>query len=470
MKICPDCGGALVDSARSCPNCGHAFLPAASPTESLRCPHCRGWIDSSFSVCPYCRRDLRSGGEVPPAPQISASAPTFQTDDGDDPHADDSAGPLGDALAPTPEEVAPLEAPLKRLGREILPDPEPDEDEDEEPAGEMDWERPPAPEDLLRARLLHVEEEPEGQSQSTPSTPQRSQLFESDRLSGQAPEPPEPISPGYERSSNAYPFGTLAESLSDDEADRDEDEAEVEWEEEPQGFLHATPLSEPAPRPADDRDEAGVEWEEEPEVLLRARPLGDLATERASHADYAALRATAEAQASRPTAEVIRRRLSPILILAAILLVTGGLVAGAVFAFRTSPGLLPTSLPQRPQDTPVPTAAIPAAVSPTAIQLPTASVAIAAPQPECISWEEITLEDAGRSLCVYGELKRWFKTDELPFVALFSEDPGTFILVNRQEAPDGMQSGDCVLFEGEIKVMGGTRPYMEFEGQPSACP
>ena len=111
-----------------------------------------------------------------------------------------------------------------------------------------------------------------------------------------------------------------------------------------------------------------------------------------------------------------------------------------------------------------------AALTPTPRARPTATPLAPTPTPGCRSWEEVSLEDDGQELCVYGQVKRWYRTGELPFVAVFSEEPGTFIVIDRSTSHEGVEPGTCIQVTGTVEVMGGARPYIDAAGQLEACP
>ena len=81
--------------------------------------------------------------------------------------------------------------------------------------------------------------------------------------------------------------------------------------------------------------------------------------------------------------------------------------------------------------------------------------------PECVSWEEITLDRVGETVCVYGELRRWFQVTDIPYVAIFSEDPGTFAFIDREQTYPQFRPGTCLTAEGVIEDMRSTRPFID---------
>lgn len=145
------------------------------------------------------------------------------------------------------------------------------------------------------------------------------------------------------------------------------------------------------------------------------------------------------------------------------------LIAAAAFAFRNG---LPTLARPAPTSTNVPTTApSPIATQPASTPTsPAATKTSMAASGDCVPWDQVSLADARKTMCVYGVVKRWFAAGDLPFVAIFSEDPGTFALVDRGQAHSDVHPGECIRGEGEIEVMSGTRPYIDIKGTVLPCP
>jgi len=69
----------------------------------------------------------------------------------------------------------------------------------------------------------------------------------------------------------------------------------------------------------------------------------------------------------------------------------------------------------------------------------------------CVHWDQVTESDLGKTMCVYGELKRWWRvSSELPFIAIFSEETGTFAFYDYEEEHN-IKSGTCIIATGEIE-------------------
>ncbi len=156
-----------------------------------------------------------------------------------------------------------------------------------------------------------------------------------------------------------------------------------------------------------------------------------------------------------------------LLVLFLLVLVTVGLF----FVLRSGLPSLPALIPAAPPPTttqPLPTAAVlPTSPPETPGAQGTPGQALGG---SCLRWEEVTLAAAGQTLCVYGDLKRWFAAEEIPFVALFSEVRGSFAIVDRTGIHYEAQPGSCITATGEVEVMGGTRPFIDADGELLTCP
>lgn len=91
------------------------------------------------------------------------------------------------------------------------------------------------------------------------------------------------------------------------------------------------------------------------------------------------------------------------------------------------------------------------------------------PQTGCVEWSEITMEEVGESMCGYGSVRRWFAVSDIPFVAIFSEEIGTFAIIDRTRAYPQVNPGECIKAIGLVEVMGGTRPYINAAGNLEFC-
>ncbi len=185
-----------------------------------------------------------------------------------------------------------------------------------------------------------------------------------------------------------------------------------------------------------------------------------------------------EEQASdeQPAVEVSRRAL-PLAILQGLIVVglIGGLGYLAVTLARGPVGarLAEALATDIPTETPIPG---PTATLRSASILPPATSV--APDPTetggsttggCLRWDQITLEHEGEELCVYGIIRRWFAVSDVPFVGVFSEESGTFVVIDRTTTHEAIQ-GDCVVARGAVEIMSRTRPDIDVNGTLESCP
>ena len=146
------------------------------------------------------------------------------------------------------------------------------------------------------------------------------------------------------------------------------------------------------------------------------------------------------------------------------------LIGIIVIAFAVGPGKdlfqpkTPTAVPQTPNILPAETPFVAATLPPKPSEEGTPSEIPSTPiDANCLKWNKVTVEDAGRELCVYGVVRRWFAVEDIPFVAIFTEDLGTFAFVDHTAKHSEIESGMCIMGTGEIEVMRGVRPYIDVE-------
>ena len=164
------------------------------------------------------------------------------------------------------------------------------------------------------------------------------------------------------------------------------------------------------------------------------------------------------------------RRLLPIMLGIAII------VAVVLLAIGPGKELIVGMLTKTPTITNTPPPVITITYGPTSSPIPQQTTATPQPTPiptlasGCVPWEQVTLEDEGKIMCVYGVIKRWFSSGDIPFVAIFSEDLGTFAFVDYNQTFFEAKPGVCIMAEGEIQVMRGSRPYIDMQGVLNLCP
>ncbi len=86
----------------------------------------------------------------------------------------------------------------------------------------------------------------------------------------------------------------------------------------------------------------------------------------------------------------------------------------------------------------------------------------------CRSWEEITLNDVGRDLCVFG-LVRHTRTDELAYYIIFGNEYDSFFLIHYGNKMAEVVPGVCVQVDGRIQQLGSNPVIVVEEGQIQEC-
>jgi hypothetical protein len=107
--------------------------------------------------------------------------------------------------------------------------------------------------------------------------------------------------------------------------------------------------------------------------------------------------------------------------------------------------------------------------TPTAVPEPT----LTPTRPECIGWQEVTLNDVDSTLCVQGEYQREYLRDDGTYVMVFSEEVGSFQIWAYGKPFSWYLQGvetQCVVARGKIYTSG-VRPIMIFGriGQMESC-
>jgi hypothetical protein len=157
--------------------------------------------------------------------------------------------------------------------------------------------------------------------------------------------------------------------------------------------------------------------------------------------------------------------------------VVAGLVALAVgpgkpyIAQLLAPQATATEIPPPSETATLDTAATLAFESAGTTQSEATATVAATPTTEavCVEWDQVSLADAGKELCVFGVVRRWFSVEDIPFVAIFSEDPGTFAFIDHTTDYPQVRPGTCITATGPIEVMRGVRPYIDVEEILAFC-
>jgi RNA polymerase subunit RPABC4/transcription elongation factor Spt4 len=237
------------------------------------------------------------------------------------------------------------------------------------------------------------------------------------------------------------------------------DEAEKEAGAEPGPAEAEAAPRPPEPEPAESAQQpyGAPDWSTEPdEDPMRAQPIQTQGTGLGLRAaDW--LKGIASSRNLRWAA----------LALLLIAIIGGGILLGrrymgALPAFGSGNTSPPTPTSPAPTATQTPAEATRAAISASATAEPARG--------DCVHWDWVELSDEAQEMCVYGTVKRWFASGDLPFVAIFTEEPGTFALVDRTQDYPSIQPGDCISGTGPIEIMSATRPFIDLDGQAGACP
>jgi hypothetical protein len=160
-----------------------------------------------------------------------------------------------------------------------------------------------------------------------------------------------------------------------------------------------------------------------------------------------------------------------------LLIFLGGVVVGIAYLVRgPARPLISSILTPAPTATatrtPEPTQTVVAATLPPVKgeATPSPDSTIPATNPgECLNWEQITVQYEGKQLCVYGEVRRWFSAENIPFFAIFSEEPGTFAFVDYNRTYPDVKPGVCIQDVGYIEVSPGGRPFLDLRGEFEFC-
>lgn len=442
-----------------------------------RCPYCAEWIELDREKCPYCETTV-------PASSLERTAP----------FVDSSLEDLVGGLRREAESGPALRDDLGRFGGDL------EVERDQRPRGERDREADPRQQQQIGRRSwqadlieqaqdggLRPEIQPEGSRESEIGSEQPP-----DRRSWE-PEPDED-QPGAERPDDRQSVQQAAEQPP----------TRRSWEAGPEPAQPAAPkpkerrlgpfrLGRTEPKPEPER--AGPEplfvptsGLEETGSPMRVEALEDRSSFAAlppgrrretSSFPPADRQALLTEQGAGPSGRV--SQLAGGLGRTLIALFVIGALGGGGYLLLRGPGapllaqLLATEVPATPTASPAPTNTLSRAptLPPESTELAATSgadVATLTAGPEgCVLWDQVTLANEGEQLCVYGEIRRWFAVEEVPFVAIFSEEVGTFAIVDRTGVhPVG--PGDCVMGRGVVEVMRGTRPNIDVQGELLSCP
>lgn len=254
-------------------------------------------------------------------------------------------------------------------------------------------------------------------------------------------------------------------SKNRDENDESEDDEEPLSQGEPP--FHAVPRTErsyqePSSDPLDSQEGLGV---------LRGRQREEIPLSRFDEPDSQ----KADKPKERPQRRIPFARIAPWFVL---IIAVGAVVAVAIYAFQQFDPLGALGFGASPDEA---TATSPAPTQTAVDELQPTSTYVAATLPplatttgspgECVLWDEITVEMEGQQMCAFGIIKRRFRVDsEIPYMAIFSEEEGTFAIVDRLNFYTQFRPGDCILASGEVEIMRGVRPFIDAGNALVSCP
>jgi len=436
MRACPHCSREIQDEAVFCRHCRRDVEPALWLTAMRRCPYCAEWIDLEVTKCNHCQKVLGISPERT-APFVESSL-------------DDLVGDLRREAGPGPRddlgrgrsweaEAEPVSKGLLGRGRGMEPPPRRDLGR-----SGRSWEAEPE-----RAPAAKPAEGTRGGSSWEADLDQQTaeQTAEQTAKQTAAAEQPQARKLGPFRRRPREP--------------KPEPKPEPQYQRPEPLFLGSSGVEEVRPSAPDEGHSS-----------FTALPVGRRReTSSFPRADREAL--ISEEGASRGRG----RRLLAALARTLIGLVVLGSAAFGGFYLLRGPGapllaqLLATATPPAPTASPAPSSTLSRAptLPPVAGSTPVATDLTTTPGGQgCLSWEEVTVADEGKQLCVFGVIRRWFAVDEVPFVAIFSEDVGTFALVDRTGV-HSVGPGDCVQGTGVVEIMRGTRPNIDVQGDLQPC-
>ena len=456
MRDCPNCSEQIQDEAVYCRHCHTELEPPLWLTSMRRCPYCAEWVENDLERCRYCDKQIFAAGAPHAAPFVeSSSTPeedftqslrnTLLDDDSDE----------AAAIAAAAAEFAAEEPSIPPAGFDTgeLPsgggfDPNAEPSFFSEPQSDL---RQSLSDEPVEEQSVYSEPEPE-QVQSLYGEP------ESEPVQSLYDEPePEPAQSPYDEESP---------SLYDDEVPA----------EEPTSYYSTDTDYVDAPA-ASGSDSSIWMAGSEGDAPTGTGPLGEesdpYGRSMAGTAGVSELRA----DVSGPPGRIKRNagRVARVVIIIAALgaavyglfVLAQGPVGAAVSAALATDIPTETPIPQ-PTATLRPAPTLPPEATEDPGILPT-EIGGATTVPGCVLWDAVTLEHEGEELCAYGVIKRWWAGEEIPFIAIFSEDEGTFAIIDRTTRhPVG--PGSCILARGVIEVMGGTRPNIDAQGVIEGCP
>jgi hypothetical protein len=128
------------------------------------------------------------------------------------------------------------------------------------------------------------------------------------------------------------------------------------------------------------------------------------------------------------------------------------------------PGFDPTVTAQSYWEAPTAASTEQADSAETATESPPTPGPSPTPTPEpCHHWSEVTMEDVGGTLCVFGDVKSaWWDSSQSAYFITFGSEEGSYYIVLYGWSIIDLNPGDCVTSTGEIGHLGNS-PVMTID-------
>jgi hypothetical protein len=141
------------------------------------------------------------------------------------------------------------------------------------------------------------------------------------------------------------------------------------------------------------------------------------------------------------------------------------MLACSIFS-GTTPAAEPVDQPTKVEQVPMPSNTPRSINSPEPVDTPEPEPTEAPETPSCHRWDEITLDMAGETVCVYGKAYSHQGKSRIDF----SPEKNTFFLIDPVYYYPDMAAGVCVVAEEKVEVFDKKIPFMTIhEGKLYKC-
>ena len=100
--------------------------------------------------------------------------------------------------------------------------------------------------------------------------------------------------------------------------------------------------------------------------------------------------------------------------------------------------------------------------SPTNTVLASSTVTSSSAPENCTLWSDITIENVGQEICIYGGYQEIYDRDDGTHVMIFADEPGSFNIWSNPKPMWWYLSsidGTCIMIKGEV-MTSGVRPMI----------